>query len=260
MPRRLIGKVRQTQRMDAPLDPTQLYADVAAYGSLGAALQAVASAAGISLDVVASERQPLHSATVPSATPLRKGLGITAGAVERVWIISGWSQGISSISGSTTDLAEVVKAAQAWSGGAPLRDIQLAAPFVEVTRRGEAAELGPEYIVTGEWDRLLREADEANWPEYRALIMAAYAEPRLRQLYPYTSHWMLRFSTTTGYPFSPDIVCLTASEDSTFTVRENWMGPTIGTAATAEEAVLIAADLPPPGLGAAIAGPYLYED
>jgi hypothetical protein len=240
--------------------PTQLYADIAAHGSLGAALQAVASASGITLNVVANERQPLHSAAVASATPLRKSLGITAGAIERVWIIDGWSQGIWMISGITTDLGEVAKAARAWSDGAPLRDIRLAASFVKPTRRGEAAELGPEHIVAGEWEWLLKDADEANWPEYQALISAAYAEPKLRQLYPYTSHRMLRFSTTTGYPFSPDIVCLTASKESTFTVRENWMGSTIATVATAEEAVTIAVDLLPSNLSAAIAGPYPYED
>lgn len=55
-----------------------------------------------------------------------------------------------------------------------------------------AADLDPDR----EW--LLRDAGEADWPGYRALIMAAHAERRLRQLYPYTSHWMLRFSTTTA--------------------------------------------------------------
>jgi hypothetical protein len=241
-------------------DPAQLYADVAAHESLAAALEVVAHAAGVTIDVVVNERQPLYNAIVPSSTPLRNGLGINAGAVERVWSITGWSQGIWVISGNTGDLAEVVKAAVAWRDGAPLRDIQRAAPFVEVTRRGLAAERGPEYVVSGQWEGLLHGAEEAGWPEHQALIAAAHAEPRLRQLYPYTSHWMLRFSTTTGYPFSPDVVCLTASRDSTFEVRKNWTGPAIAEATTAEEAVLLAARLLPASVGPAIAGPYPYED
>lgn len=95
------------------------------------------------MDVAASERQPLYNATVPSATPLREDLGITAGAVERAWIINGWSQRISMISGSTGDLAEVVKAALAWRDRAPLRDIQRAAPFVKVTMRAKPPNADP---------------------------------------------------------------------------------------------------------------------
>ncbi|WP_442934618.1 DUF6193 family natural product biosynthesis protein [Micromonospora sp. CPCC 205739] len=32
------------------------------------------------------------------------------------------------------------------------------------------------------------------------LIEAAYAEPKLRRLYPYTSHWSLNFSASTLLP------------------------------------------------------------
>ncbi|MFC7246117.1 DUF6193 family natural product biosynthesis protein [Catellatospora aurea] len=239
---------------------SELYADVAAHGSLAAALQAVATASGVSVAVVADERQSLFNATIASAAPHRRPLGVSAGAAKRVWSVNGWSQGISTISGSTTDLAEVVKAALAWSDGATLREIQRAAPFVEVTARGEAAESGPEHVVTGEWEWLLRDADEADWPDYRALITAAHAEPRLRRLYPYTSHWELRFSTTTGFPFSPDVVCLSVSRSSMFRVRGNWTGPFAAEVATAEEAVRIAGDLLPSGLGAAVAGAYSYEE
>ncbi|WP_194919362.1 DUF6193 family natural product biosynthesis protein [Catenulispora rubra] len=36
------------------------------------------------------------------------------------------------------------------------------------------------------------EAGEADWLEYQELMEAAYAEPALRALYPFTSHWTLR--------------------------------------------------------------------
>jgi hypothetical protein len=34
-------------------------------------------------------------------------------------------------------------------------------------------------------------------PEFQALIEAAYREAALRALYPFTSHWTLRFCTNT---------------------------------------------------------------
>ncbi|GAA1382052.1 hypothetical protein GCM10009661_59660 [Catellatospora chokoriensis] len=170
-------------------------------------------------------------------------------------MINGWGQGIWMVSGSTDDLAEVIKAAVAWRDGVPLSEIGHVAPFVKVTQRGAAAEKGPEHVVAGEWAGLLQHAETAGWPEFRALVMAAHAEPKLRQLYPYTSHWLLGFSTTTGYPFSPTMVCLAVSSES----RYGAYGPgrsVLGEAATAEEAVRIAANHLPADLGPAVAGPY----
>jgi hypothetical protein len=34
---------------------------------------------------------------------------------------------------------------------------------------------------------------------FEELLEAAYAEPKLRQLYPLSSHWTLHFSRSTGY-------------------------------------------------------------
>jgi hypothetical protein len=237
-------------------DPAELYPDVAAQASLAAALQAVAAEHGLSLgDVIVNERQPLSSATISSATALRDPLGIIAGADERIWMINGWGQGIWLVGGKTRDLVEVARAGQSWRDGVPLREIRRRVPFVELTSLAEAAEQGPGHVVAAEWRQLRQDAAEVDLPGYRALIEAAHAEPRLRQLYPYTSHGMLRFSTTTGYPFSPDLVCLQASRDR-FIVRESWMGQALGETATAEEAVLLAVGHLPAQLGPAVAGAY----
>ncbi|MFF6885668.1 DUF6193 family natural product biosynthesis protein [Streptomyces sp. NPDC012421] len=58
----------------------------------------------------------------------------------------------------------------------------------------------PARLVESEWRRLRAQATEldTSWAEdYRSLVEAAYAEPRLRALYPFTSHWCLRFSAAT---------------------------------------------------------------
>ncbi|MFH9040705.1 DUF6193 family natural product biosynthesis protein [Streptomyces sp. NPDC017966] len=61
------------------------------------------------------------------------------------------------------------------------------------------------------------------WQEtHQALIEAAYAEPTLRALYPFTSHWALRFSTTIRHAFLDELAHGKAlnesngSADSTF--------------------------------------------
>ncbi|MFD4137733.1 DUF6193 family natural product biosynthesis protein [Streptomyces sp. NPDC058572] len=46
-----------------------------------------------------------------------------------------------------------------------------------------------------EWQSMLQQVRELeySWQEQdQALIEAAYAEPALRALYPFTSHWALR--------------------------------------------------------------------
>jgi hypothetical protein len=88
------------------------------------------------------------------------------------------------------------------------------------------------------------------------LVDAAYAEPTLRQLYPYTSHWSLRFSTTTGFPFSPDAVCMELTPDSRFLVKTSFHGVVLGQRATAEEAVSLAVTHLPRDLGPAMDGAY----
>jgi hypothetical protein len=242
-------------------DPADLYPDVATRGGLAAALETVAAERGLVLgEVERNERQPLYYASVSSATPLRQSLGVAAGAVERCWVITGWGQGIWLISGSTEDLVDVARAAQLWRQGVPLRDIRQAVPFVKLTRLAEAAEQGPAQVVAIQWQLLREAAEQAPWPEQLALIDAAYAEPKLRQLYPYTSHWTLRFSTTTGYPFSPEAVCIEATRNGQFEVKTSWNGAAFARTTTAEEAVALVVDHLPSDVGPATAGAYPYPD
>lgn len=243
-------------------DPADLDPEIATKGSLAIALEETALAAGIVLSgVEANGQHPLLYATVASTTPLRKALSVWAGHPERYWGIDGWGQGIQLLGGSTPDLAEVVKAAQLWSEGAPLAEIVRVAPFARLGRLAIAAEQGPEHVVAAQWKSVLDDAATVGWPEYLSMVEAAYAEPRLRQLYPYTSHLVLRFSTTTGYPFSPDLVTLERWEGRPYTVRKTWYhGDILGEVATADEAVALAVRHLPDNLGPAAAGTYPEAD
>jgi hypothetical protein len=55
-----------------PADPAALYPDIAAEGSVGAALHATAVKQGLSVPVTVSEPDPLRHAAVVSTVPHRK--------------------------------------------------------------------------------------------------------------------------------------------------------------------------------------------
>jgi hypothetical protein len=224
-------------------EPAVLYPEVAAAGSLATALQAVAVEQGLSVHVPVTESSSLYGARVPTIVAHREELRVSASHVERRWFIRGCErdQGLALVEGDTLDLAQVARAMQAWHDGAALADIPKLAPFVKLTGRFEVPDRDPLQLTESEWQHLRKEAVEVSWAEYQALIEAAYGEPRLRQLYPFTSHWSLRFSTTTRPSLSRDVlVCLHAQHAKDYIVTMGYMGQYLGETATAEEAVSLA--------------------
>ncbi|MEU4220785.1 DUF6193 family natural product biosynthesis protein [Actinoplanes sp. NPDC026623] len=122
-------------------------------------------------------------------------------------------------------------------------------------------------------DRTPAEADELSiavetrWTIYRqsappyvdhALIEAAYAEPRLRALFPFHSHRSLNFSRCTGFPYTHDVPVITPVAGRyrvTGWETRSPRGPAdIGETGDPRDAVaLVVANLPP-GCGPAVAG------
>jgi hypothetical protein len=237
-------------------DPAALYPEVAAAGGLAAALRAAVLAQGLSVPVTASD--PWYRAVVPTTVAHREELEVSASKVERRWYIRGCDrdQSLALITGDTRDLAPIAQAAQAWHDGAALADIPTVAPFVTLSGRFEVPDRDPARLVESEWQHLRTEAAGIDWPEYHALIEAAYAEPRLRRLYPYTSHWSLRFATRTRPSLSRDIlVCVHSGHGRDYLVTMGYMGDNLGQVATAPEAVALAVrhlpeDLAPVTFGA----------
>ncbi|HSA53908.1 MAG TPA: DUF6193 family natural product biosynthesis protein [Yinghuangia sp.] len=241
--------------MAATVDPAAWYPDIAAEGSLAAALRAVADQDGLTVVFTASGSDPLRSAVAASTVPHRKDLAISAWAVERRWSIRGCEpfQDMPLITGNTRDLAQIARAAQAWHDGAELDDIRCAAPFVHLTGRFEVDADDPARLTESEWQYMRTKADEADRPEFRALVEAAYAEPALRGLYPFTSHWTLRFSTSTRPCLTFVPLCLDAYRHR-YTVSTHLMGEVLAEATTAGEAVALALRHLPSGLGPVTSG------
>ncbi len=102
--------------------------------------------------------------------------------------------------GWTTDPAEVVRAAAAWTGGAGLEETKEQAPCIEFRPWALAYEREPLGAVELAWCRRLDGIympPMNRFPRVHALLVAAYAQPVLRQLMPVTSHHNLWFSTST---------------------------------------------------------------
>jgi hypothetical protein len=224
-------------------DPDELYPEIAAADGLAAALRVCAAEQGLSVATPVWEPGWLQGALVPTTVPHRNRLLVSVSRVERRWSIRGCEsdQDLALVEGSTPDLVQVARAMQAWYDGTALAGIARFAPFVTLTGRFEVPDRDPVQLAESEWQHLRKEAAEVDWPEYHALIEAAYAEARLRALYPFTSHWSLRFSTRTRPCLSGDIlVCIHPQRGKNYAVTMGYMGTIAGETATAKAAVSLA--------------------
>ncbi len=110
------------------------------------------------------------------------------------------SNGLRLAGGLTADLAEVVRAVVAWTGGAGLEETKEQASCIDFRPWALAHEREPLGAVELEWCRRLdgiHMPPMNRFPRVHALLAAAYAQPVLRQLMPVTSHFNLWFSTST---------------------------------------------------------------
>jgi len=223
-------------------------------------LASVASELGLSLgEILTSDSDPYRSAGVESLTPDRNPSWIVLGSVERWFIFSGWWQGVELIRGSTQDLGEMARALDAWRHGARIREIHNVATFVKVWELAEAHERGPAEAVTVKWrqllERLRQDADRLELARsVLALAEAAFSEPKLRQLYPFTSHWSLHFTTCTGFPFSWDVPFVDPLSAGRYLVSGPSRGISVGEADTPEGAVAMVVAGLPENCGPAVAG------
>jgi hypothetical protein len=233
----------------------KLYPELVAAGSLAAALERTAAELGIDLgSVVAADPDPRRWAAVVAKSPDRKAMGVGLGAVERWFLVSAWSRGVQLVSGSTQDLPDVVHAAAAWREGATLHEIDAAATFVKISEMAFAHERGAGDAVELQWRQLRQRAAAQDPEQLLPLVQAAAAEPRLRQLFPFTSHWTLLFSSRTGFPYSQDVPLVAPLPNNRYRVFAADRTTVVGDTDTADEAIALVIDGMPADVGPAIAG------
>ncbi|MEE1752861.1 DUF6193 family natural product biosynthesis protein [Streptomyces sp. SP18CS02] len=122
-----------------------------------------------------------------------------------------------------------------WKKYVGIREAELAA----------ARERGPAHVIDLQWRRLREQAVEADYTGLLGLLDAAAAEPRLRNLFPFTSMWVLCFSADTHKPSLVESPAVAARPDGRFQVMAQRWGDVIGETDSADEAIaLVVAHLP----------------
>ncbi|TXS54380.1 DUF6193 family natural product biosynthesis protein [Streptomyces sp. t39] len=233
-----------------------LYPDLVAAGGVAAAVERTAAGMATAVRVVVADGQTSLAAVDPPAVPPRRPLVLRLAADRRLFTVGGWSRGVELVRGSTTDLGDVVAAAVAWGEGRSLGDLHALFPFLSSDEQAMAHETGPEAVVDLQW-RLLREraAGETGFPAFGLLVEAAYAQPVLRRLSVFSSHWVLGFSAGTGPSSGAEVAVAPAYGGRPYEVRRFLHEGVIGEAGTAEEAVALAIARLPADLGPARAAP-----
>lgn len=223
-------------------NPAVLYPDVAAHGSLAAALRALADADGTVLDLTAGSVDPLCQASAVGVHAHRKSLAVSAHPTERRWTVTAFGENGLLLSGSTDDLGHLPPVIGAWASGASLEVIAATARFDVLSGRPEVVDGTAADVIAAEWEWLLKQARDADWPEHLALVEAAHAEAELRGLYPFTSHWALSFAPAPDAPpDAPQFLSLQAPHGSRFyTAKESRNGPTLAQFDSPEAAVAFA--------------------
>ncbi len=85
------------------------------------------------------------------------------------------------------------------------------------------------------------------YPGIVPLLEAAAAQPRLRRLYPFTSHFALLFSSSTSYPWTVQAGWIEPLHNGRFKVRRRSPFAAISEVETAEEAVALVLEALPTG-------------
>ncbi|MBF6302650.1 hypothetical protein IU459_34700 [Nocardia amamiensis] len=209
----------------------RLYLEIAQAGSLQAAMQAELDHAGYALTTLLTSCPGWWDCATRVGDD-RRHVQTVLGSEERWFLMEFWERGVMMAHGSTADLAASAGAIGLWQAGSRLRELQATWPFVRFGELTEAYELG--------------DPVETRWKLYRQtrarhidhdLIEAAYAQPRLRMLFPYTSHGSLRLSRCTRFPFTHDLPVIIPLSDGTYQVTWPKRRSHIGHAGTPPEAV-----------------------
>ncbi|MFI0406797.1 DUF6193 family natural product biosynthesis protein [Actinomadura sp. 3N508] len=177
-----------------------------------------------------------------------------AGSEERCFRMEFWQRGVAMAGAKAADLPAAARAISLWQTGRCLSELQSACSFVQYDPLAEAHERG--------------DAVEVRWAIYRRtsaphvdhdLIEAAYAQPRLRALFPFHSHRSLNFSRCTGFPYTHDVPVIDPRPHGTYRVvwwqnRSPHIPASIGEADNPHDAVALVVAHLPRNCGPAVAG------
>ncbi|MBA4863858.1 hypothetical protein H1V43_21350 [Streptomyces sp. PSKA54] len=234
---------------------SEFYPDVVEAGGLAAALEQLAADLRVPLVLVPGQKEVPESVGIATTAPGRLPLLVVPRTDTRGFQLIGRAGDVDIVTGATRELRDVVEAGAAWGAGTAVPRMRETLPFLRFDPIAEAHERGPAAAVAAQWD-LLREkaAGAPNFPEFGLLLEAAYAEPRLRQLFPFTSHWTVAFSSCTGRPYRDEVAITPQYGGGPYLVLRHPNTGMLGEAPAVEEAVALALAHLPESVGPAVAG------
>ncbi|MFF2077982.1 DUF6193 family natural product biosynthesis protein [Kitasatospora sp. NPDC058162] len=190
---------------DALREYAARYPEVVAAGSVRGALQAAADRAGLGLAVeLTSSPGWRHVAAKVEAGGGRSADVIMLNGAERHFAVDCWVGGIHMATGRARDLAEVAGAFHAWVQGAGVRELTARWPFLRTWELAEAHERGEADAVEARWRMMQRGPVPERDADFRDLVRAAFAQPRLRALSPGKSMWWFTLSRLAAQPVTGD--------------------------------------------------------
>uniref|UniRef100_UPI0040576A95 DUF6193 family natural product biosynthesis protein n=1 Tax=Candidatus Electrothrix sp. TaxID=2170559 RepID=UPI0040576A95 len=235
--------------MEIAKDIPELYPELIEQGGLANALQATLRKIGSSLSV--SELDKSSNFIVYARVELGERFSqIYIGTKTRMFSFDFWNCGVCLAHGTTPDILEMVKSIDKWiTSGCVTEELASTFRFIQVEETAVFYERGQE--VEMRWRNYLEFLD-GEFPELMAFVTAAAAEPKLRQLFPFTSLNYFCFSRCTGYPFTqglPYVVPLGGGKYEVMTSSRK----SLGCGKAADAVSLIVAALPP-NCGPAVPG------
>lgn len=227
----------------------QFYPEIRDAGTLTAVVAGKLAAAGS-----AFKPTPVSGADCATCENGARIAQMIVAALERLFLLEFWSNGVWMGMGKTPHLEHAVAAMQQWVSQPEQRTAQFCKsfPWVKPTEQAAAFEEGTE--VEWQWQSMLHKRKYL--PEVHALIVRAAREPRLRMLYPYTSMHTLRFSRCTSFPYTNDTPCIIPLWNGQYRVFfqvEPEVGPELGRGDLNAVIEIILQHLPP-GIGPAKSG------
>jgi hypothetical protein len=179
-------------------DAARWYPDVVAFGAAHGAWQAEFDRHGSLFRARPQESTNPRIATVDNG---EQNAYVILSPWERKFILSLRTERAVILGGHAPDLRIAADAAQAWLSGTQPSAVAAAWPFLGSVALAIARERGDHREAS--WLHLYENhCEDPVAARLQPFVALAFHEPRLRQLKPYTSHWTLRFSTTSTWPYT----------------------------------------------------------
>jgi hypothetical protein len=191
----IVSRLCRCEIMEVAKEITELYPDLVEQGGLANALRAALREIGSPLSVSELDKSVrfVVYARVESGPRFSQ---VYVGAQTRMFSFDFWNRGVYLAHGATPIILKMARSIDKWIASCcTTSELARAFPFVQVQPAAAAYERGEE--VKQRWRQYVGSLGE-RFPELAAFVTAAAAEPKLRQLFPFTSLNRFCFSRCTG--------------------------------------------------------------